>query len=69
MNGTPSVIGLRQQAALARLSAAGVADVEVLVSGRRREGEPRVIRQKEACGRVELVVSYFKELEAIGGTL
>jgi hypothetical protein len=58
----PPVLGLPQQEALARLEAAGFADAAVLVSGRRREGRPRVIRQRFADGRVELVVSYFKEL-------
>jgi hypothetical protein len=48
--------------AKARIRAAGFGDVDVLFSGRRRDGRPRVIRQKILDDKVELVVSYFKEL-------
>jgi hypothetical protein len=60
----PTVLGLAPEEAKERLAAAGFSAVEVLVSGRRREGRPRVIRQKEIDGGIELVVSYFKELVA-----
>ena len=58
----PSVLGLEPDHAKLRLEEAGFRDVEILESGRRREGRPRVIRQKILDGKVELVVSYFKEL-------
>jgi hypothetical protein len=37
--------------------------VKLLVSGRRREGRPRVIRMAYTGGKIELVISYFKELK------
>lgn len=61
----PSVLGLGEQDALVRLQSAGYGDVSIQVSGRRREGEPRVIRQKLMDGRVELVISYFKTLDGV----
>jgi hypothetical protein len=61
----PDVLGLGLEDARARLEAAGLGCVEVLISGRRREGKPRVVRQKLNDGKVELVVSYFKELKPI----
>lgn len=62
MSDTPSVLGLEPEEARRRLEAAGLPNVEVLFSGRRRDGKPRVIRQKLAGGKYELVVSCFKEL-------
>lgn len=62
MSAVPQVLGLTGQEAVARLQAAGYSDVSVLISGRRREGKPRVIRQRLVDGRAELVVSHFKEL-------
>jgi hypothetical protein len=59
----PDVLGLDTHEAESRLLRAGFTSVEVLVSGRRREGRPRVIRQRAARGKAELVVSYFKELK------
>ena len=59
----PSVLGLDEGEAVARMKADGFSDVEIIVSGRRREGRPRVIRQKALVGKVELVVSCFKELK------
>jgi hypothetical protein len=58
----PCVLGLDLDEAKEKLNAAGFADMEILVSGRRREGGPRVIRQKALDDKVELVVSHFKEL-------
>ncbi len=70
MTDLPVVIGLSEHDALKRLSAAGFPAVDLFVSGRRREGSRRVIRQRATSGRVELVVSYFKELDSqSGGTL
>ncbi len=67
MTAVQSVLGLPAQEAVARLKAAGLGSVDVIVSGRRREGIARVIRQKEADGRVELVVSHFKEIDSPSG--
>jgi hypothetical protein len=58
----PDVLSLGLDEARARLAAAGYIDIEILISGRRREGGPRIIRQKTLEGKIELVVSYFKEL-------
>jgi hypothetical protein len=60
---TSGVLGLELDIAKQRLEATGFQAVEILESGRRREGRPRVIRQKILDGKVELVVSYFKELK------
>jgi beta-lactam-binding protein with PASTA domain len=62
-----SVLGLPAQEAVARLEAASLGNVNVIVSGRRREGVARVIRQKQAEDRVELVVSHFKEIDSPSG--
>lgn len=62
MSSLPAVLGLGEDEALKRLESAGFADMCVSISGRRREGRPRVIRLKLKYGRPELVVSYFKEL-------
>lgn len=58
----PFVLGLGLDEAKARLESAGFGSIEILTSGRRREGRPRVIRQKNVDGKIELVISYFKEL-------
>jgi hypothetical protein len=58
----PSVLGLSPEAAIERLNAAGFHEVIIRESGRRREGKPRVIRQKELDGGQELTVSWLKEL-------
>lgn len=58
----PCVLGLELGEAKARLEAAGFTDVKLLISGRRREGRPRVIRQIINDTKQELIVSYFKEL-------
>jgi hypothetical protein len=63
MTGMPDVLGLFVEEAEERLEGHGFTDVEVLISGRRRDGGPRVIRQKMIAGEIELVVSYFKELD------
>lgn len=62
MSGLPSVLGLPPDEASARLAGAGFQRVRTLESGRRKEGRPRVIRQKVAGDEIELIVSYFKEL-------
>ncbi len=62
MIGLPEVLGLPPDEASARLALAGFQRVRVLESGRRKDGRPRVIRQKAAEDEVELIVSYFKEL-------
>jgi hypothetical protein len=61
----PSVLGLGLERAKESLEAEGFSDIEILVSGRRREGRPRVIRQINNDSKLELVVSYFKELNPI----
>jgi hypothetical protein len=59
----PDVLGLDADKAECRLVKAGFPGIGILVSGRRREGRPRVIRQKADGDTVVLVVSYFKELD------
>ncbi len=67
MTAVQSLLGLPEQEAVARLQATGLNNINVSVSGRRREGTARVIRQTEADGRVELVVSHFKEIDSPSG--
>jgi hypothetical protein len=62
MNKSPDVLGLGLEEARRRLEAAGFAQAEVHISGRRREGIPKVIRLRLTGGFPELTVSYFKEL-------
>jgi hypothetical protein len=62
MSQMPSVLGLEPEEAQRRLETAGFPAAEIVFSGRRREGIPRVIRQKTTGGKYELVVSCFKEL-------
>jgi hypothetical protein len=63
MNEAPRVLGLGPEEAEGRLEASGFSSVVTIESGRRREGRPRVIRQRRAGGTVELVVSWFKNLD------
>jgi hypothetical protein len=63
MMNLPSVLGLAPEQATQRLIASGFTGVEVHISGRRREGKPKVIRLKLINDKPELTVSYFKELD------
>lgn len=61
----PPVLGLPLEQAGQRLAQSGVADVQVSVSGRRREGTPRVIRATQTPQGVLLVVTHVPLLRDI----
>ncbi len=56
----PSVLGLSVDAARERLRDAGIECVQVQLSGRRREGQPRVIRVRSTQQGVALVATCIK---------
>ena len=62
----PFVLGLEESEAQKRLAQAGIADVCVSYSGRKRQGMPRVIRQSGGAAGVSLVVAFFKQLQSPG---
>ena len=62
MNGLPCVLGLDAAEAQARLLAAGCTAVEVLVTGRRKEGRLRVVRQSGTPQAVVLTATHFRPL-------
>jgi beta-lactam-binding protein with PASTA domain len=59
---TPQVLGLDIEEARSRLSHAGIPVIDVKISGRRRVGNVRVIRQRQTPGGVELIASFFRQL-------
>lgn len=63
MKELPCVLGLETGEARDRLLAAGCASVEVLVTGRRREGRLRVIRQTGTPRDVVLTATHFRALQ------
>jgi hypothetical protein len=56
----PQVLGLGVEAARSRLEQAGFVALDMKLSGRRKEGEARVIRQRQTAAGVELIASRFK---------
>ncbi len=62
MSDLPFVLGLDAAEARERLLAAGCAAVEVLVTGRRKEGRLRVIRQAGTPQAVVLTATHFRAL-------
>jgi hypothetical protein len=62
----PGVLGLSVDQARARLEQSGVASVQVVMSGRRREGTPRVIRVTDTSDGVLLVATCIRVLEQPG---
>lgn len=62
MSALPCVLGLDVDAARARLLASGCQSVEVRVTGRRREGRLRVIRQGGTGEVVILTATHFRAL-------
>lgn len=61
----PRVLGLPLEQARERLAQSGVTDIQVSISGRRREGTPRVIRATQTPQGVQLVVTHVPHLRDI----
>lgn len=58
----PPVLGLPVERACERLTQAGIDPVQVSLSGRRREGEPRVIRATRTPQGVLLIATHIRGL-------